>query len=97
MSNTLDQHCTSHLLSNQAIIQSERRPLSPYFESAYHNTFLLRTSSPDFIPVSSLNVNGKDKPLQCEGDENISIKYVIVGETAGIVDLMYLVSSDWSI
>lgn len=39
----------------------------------------------------------KEKPLLCHKEENISIKYVIAGETEGYVDVMYLVSSGWNV
>lgn len=45
--------------------------------------------------VSSLVVNTKDEALSCDGEETITVQYTFVGETAGKVDVIYLVSSDW--
>lgn len=48
--------------------------------------------SPDTKVVSSLEVMKKDKPLTCEREEDIFIRYTVVGEKQGSVDVMYLVS-----
>lgn len=77
------------------MLGSERHSQKPQFDSAFHTSSLFQPPSPHSKSVSSLTVKKKDSPLLCEGDETISIQYTFVGETAGTVDLMYLVSSDW--
>lgn len=47
--------------------------------------------STDDSTVSFLEVKTKDKPLPCKIKVEISIRYMIVGETPGSVDLVYLV------
>lgn len=53
---------------------------------------LAQVSSPDTKPVSFLEVKNEDKPLHCDGEEDISIHYTVVGEAQGSVEVMYLVS-----
>lgn len=77
-------------------MRQDRNFLEPYFNSAHHSVSVFQPPLPSSKSVSSLVVNPKDKALSCEGEETISIKYNFVGEKAGNVDVMYLVSSDWS-
>lgn len=42
--------------------------------------------------VSSLEVKSKKTPLSCGTEEDFTITYNVVGEEAGVGDLMYLVS-----
>lgn len=54
---------------------------------------LAQVSSPHSKTVSSLEVQKKEGILGCDKEEEISIKYTVVGEAEGDVDLMYLVST----
>ncbi|XP_068173227.1 alpha-2-macroglobulin-like isoform X2 [Antennarius striatus] len=66
---------------------------SPYYENADHSLSVVQEFSPDVITVSSLEVKKKDLPLLCDSEEDISIKYTVVGEAQGPVDVMYLILS----
>lgn len=79
--------------STQATIpQGQGQMSEPHYESAVHTISLIKQSSPDSRSVSSLTVMGLDQPLRCYEDRDISIKYTIVGESQGFVNMMYLVS-----
>uniref|UniRef100_A0A8P4KMD2 Alpha-2-macroglobulin n=1 Tax=Dicentrarchus labrax TaxID=13489 RepID=A0A8P4KMD2_DICLA len=65
-----------------------------YYEDADHKLSLAQPPSLHTKTVSSLEVKKKDTPLPCDSDENISIRYTVVGEAQGSVDVMYLVSDD---
>uniref|UniRef100_A0A667Z5P3 Alpha-2-macroglobulin bait region domain-containing protein n=1 Tax=Myripristis murdjan TaxID=586833 RepID=A0A667Z5P3_9TELE len=66
---------------------------TPHHESGTHTLSLVQASTPDTASVSSLEVKRNDEtPLPCDKKEPISIKYTIVGETQGSVDVIYLVS-----
>uniref|UniRef100_A0A4W6CPR1 Alpha-2-macroglobulin bait region domain-containing protein n=1 Tax=Lates calcarifer TaxID=8187 RepID=A0A4W6CPR1_LATCA len=58
-----------------------------------HRVSVAQLPSPDTKVVSSLEVMKKDKPLTCEREEDIFIRYTVVGEKQGSVDVMYLVLS----
>ncbi|XP_051253533.1 alpha-2-macroglobulin-like [Dicentrarchus labrax] len=64
-----------------------------YYEDADHKLSLAQPPSLHTKTVSSLEVKKKDTPLPCDSDENISIRYTVVGEAQGSVDVMYLVLS----
>lgn len=97
LTNTISK-CLSHFLSDQAsVVGQERYSQEPYIDSAQHIATFFQPPSPHSTSVSSLVVKSKDNPLSCDGEETISIQYNFVGEAAGAVDLMYLVSSDWSV
>lgn len=64
--------------------------------SAPHIFFPTEPPIPDSETVSSLIVKNKEKPLSCDKEEGISIKYTIAGEPQGFLDVMYLVSSAWN-
>ncbi len=49
--------------------------------------------APDTKVVSSLEVKRKDKTLPCDKEENIAIRYTVVGERKSSVHVMYLVLS----
>uniref|UniRef100_A0A8D3CNB8 Si:ch211-212c13.8 n=1 Tax=Scophthalmus maximus TaxID=52904 RepID=A0A8D3CNB8_SCOMX len=66
---------------------------TPYHETGHHTVFMAQLSSPDTKPVSALEVQKKDKPLACDTEVEISIKYTVVGEKQGSATLMYLVLS----
>uniref|UniRef100_A0A4W6CVY5 Alpha-2-macroglobulin bait region domain-containing protein n=1 Tax=Lates calcarifer TaxID=8187 RepID=A0A4W6CVY5_LATCA len=63
-----------------------------YYEAGRHRVSVAQLPSPDTKVVSSLEVMKKDKPLTCEREEDIFIRYTVVGEKQGSVDVMYLVS-----
>uniref|UniRef100_A0A8P4KGZ8 Alpha-2-macroglobulin n=1 Tax=Dicentrarchus labrax TaxID=13489 RepID=A0A8P4KGZ8_DICLA len=64
-----------------------------YYQDADHKLSLAQPPSLHTKTVSSLEVKKKDTPLPCDSDENISIRYTVVGEAQGSVDVMYLVLS----
>lgn len=68
--------------------------MEPHFKAARHTASLFQPPHPFSKSVSSLVVNEKKNVLPCDGEKTISIQYSFVGERAGNVDLMYLVSSD---
>ncbi|XP_045929768.1 alpha-2-macroglobulin-like [Micropterus dolomieu] len=65
----------------------------PYYEVGGHVLSVAKLLSPDTKTFSSLEVKKKDQLLLCDREEDISIKYTVVGETQGPVDVMYLVLS----
>ncbi|XP_068601521.1 alpha-2-macroglobulin-like [Brachionichthys hirsutus] len=65
----------------------------PHYENADHTLSLAQEFSQDIITVSSLEVTKKDGPLRCDREEDISIKYSVVGEAQASVDVMYLILS----
>nr|XP_046244328.1 alpha-2-macroglobulin-like [Scatophagus argus] len=68
---------------------------TPHYEDALHTLSPVRPSSfhSKSPTVSSVKVKNKVKPLPCNKTENISIKYTIVGQPQGFVDVMYLILS----
>uniref|UniRef100_UPI0037E96FAE alpha-2-macroglobulin-like n=1 Tax=Semicossyphus pulcher TaxID=241346 RepID=UPI0037E96FAE len=64
---------------------------TPYHQTGEHTVSLAQATSQDTKTVSSLEVQQKGKPLRCDTEENISIRYTVVGEDQGAADLMYLV------
>ncbi|KAM3616371.1 uncharacterized protein V6R79_016920 [Siganus canaliculatus] len=66
---------------------------STYYETGTHMLSLAQASTPYTKLVSSLEVQKKDGPLPCDSEEDISIRYTVVQEVRGSVDLMYLVLS----
>ncbi|XP_045929801.1 alpha-2-macroglobulin-like [Micropterus dolomieu] len=65
----------------------------PYYEVGDQVLSAAEPSSPDTKTASTLEVKKKDQLLLCDREEHISIKYTVVGETRGSVDVMYLVLS----
>ncbi|XP_038548739.1 alpha-2-macroglobulin-like [Micropterus salmoides] len=66
----------------------------PYYEAGDQVLSAAEPSSPDTKTVSTLEVKKKkDQLLLCDREEDISIKYTVVGENRGPVDVMYLVLS----
>lgn len=63
-----------------------------HYESGEHRISLSQVSSPDVKTVSTLEVNKKDRSLRCDEEEEVSVKYTVVGEAPGSVSIMYLVS-----
>ncbi|XP_056230564.1 alpha-2-macroglobulin-like [Seriola aureovittata] len=66
---------------------------TPYYEDGHHTVSLAQASTPDTKTVSTLEVKKKDEPLPCDKEEDISIRYTVVGEKQGSVHVMYLVLS----
>ncbi|XP_071327810.1 alpha-2-macroglobulin-like isoform X1 [Trachinotus anak] len=66
---------------------------TPYYEDGHHTVNLAQLPSPDTKVVSSLEVKRKDKTLPCDKEENIAIRYTVVGERKSSVHVMYLVLS----
>ncbi|XP_035770105.1 alpha-2-macroglobulin-like [Neolamprologus brichardi] len=69
-----------------------QRYRTPFYDLGYHTVY---TSQPpqDEKTFSSLKLKMKDKPLSCDAEEDISIQYTIVRETAVNMDVVYLVLS----
>uniref|UniRef100_A0A3B4VID4 Alpha-2-macroglobulin-like n=1 Tax=Seriola dumerili TaxID=41447 RepID=A0A3B4VID4_SERDU len=70
---------------------------TPYYEDGHHTVSLAQASTPDTKTVSTLEVKKKDEPLPCDKEEDISIRYTVVGEKQGSVHVMYLVLSKGAI
>lgn len=66
---------------------------TPYFENGEHVVELFKEPSLNTKIISSLEVKAKGTPISCGKEEDLTITYTLVGEEAGVVDLMYLVSS----
>lgn len=65
----------------------------PYYNTEGHRINLAQDpSSLDTKPTSSLEVKTKEGELHCDTEEDITIKYTIVGETQESVEIVYLVS-----
>lgn len=65
----------------------------PYYDTEGHRITLAQDpSSLDTKHTSSLEVKTKEGELRCDTEEDITIKYSIVGETQGSVEIIYLVS-----
>lgn len=64
---------------------------TPYYESGAHMVALFQEPSLNSKIISSLEVKAKAGQLSCDKEEVFTIKYAVVGEKAGAVDLMYLV------
>ena len=60
---------------------------TPYYEEGEHKLSLVQEATVDTKTVSSLEVK-KTNPLVCNGENQITIHYTVVGETAGPIDLM---------
>ncbi|KAM6987443.1 alpha-2-macroglobulin-like [Tautogolabrus adspersus] len=62
-----------------------------YFKLGYHMLTMAQDASLDSKTVSSLEVQKKEEPIPCDTEEDISVKYTIVGETQGSATLIYVV------
>lgn len=76
--------------------QKYARYRTPYYENGIHTLSLAKEASTEIKTSSSLEVKQKDKPLRCDHEEEIFIKYTVVGENEGPVDIMYFVSEEES-
>ncbi|CAJ1066024.1 alpha-2-macroglobulin-like [Xyrichtys novacula] len=66
---------------------------SGHVEAGHHVVSLAQEASPTVTAVSSLQVQTKDKPIPCDTEEDITVKYTIVGEKWGSADLIYVILS----
>ena len=80
------------------VIQASAKPVleyhiyrTPYYVEGEHQLSLVQEATVDTKTVSSLEVKKTEDPLVCNGENHITIHYTVVGETAGPLDLMYLV------
>ncbi|CAJ1066029.1 Hypothetical predicted protein [Xyrichtys novacula] len=64
---------------------------TPYYQTGEHTMSSAQTFTTDIKTISTLEVQKKDKPFACDAEEDIHIKYVVVGEAQGTADVMYLV------
>lgn len=67
---------------------------TPYIQIVEHTLSLAQEATPESKTSSTLEFTGKDKekPLPCGSAAYILVKYTIVGETKGPLDLFYYVS-----
>ncbi|XP_044209159.1 alpha-2-macroglobulin-like [Thunnus albacares] len=66
---------------------------SKHYEVGEHTLSEAKQYSRDTKSVSFLEVKTKDKSLPCDKEEDMFIKYTVVGEAQGSADVMYLVLS----
>lgn len=66
---------------------------TPYIEKGDHTLTLAQEASSESKTRSSLEVMEKDKPLRCGEDAEIIVKYTLVGEAQGTMELVYYVSN----
>lgn len=69
---------------------------TPHILDADHTLSLAQEATSESKTSSTFEVKGKDKPLACDTEEEITVKYTIVGETKGPLDLYYYVSKGWT-
>ncbi|KAK2912862.1 alpha-2-macroglobulin-like [Channa argus] len=89
---------TANFSGNIHLYVNNNPNLEHYFtRTAYYlfgdHTLSLVQKARDTRTVSSLEVKKLDKPLSCNIEEEIFIKYTFVGESHGSVDVIYLVLS----
>ncbi|XP_074527263.1 alpha-2-macroglobulin-like [Halichoeres trimaculatus] len=81
-----------HLLaSSKPQIRHEEQ--TPIYQTGEHKVLLAKPFTPYAKTTSSLEVQQKNKQLACDTEEDIHIKYFVVGEAQGTADVMYLVLS----
>ena len=92
-----EQHWFS--IFNPSLIKASATPELQYrmyrvrhYEEGEHQLSLVQEATVDTKTVSYLEVKKTENPLLCNGENQINVHYTVVGETAGPVDLMYLVS-----
>uniref|UniRef100_A0A3Q3NBI9 Alpha-2-macroglobulin-like n=1 Tax=Labrus bergylta TaxID=56723 RepID=A0A3Q3NBI9_9LABR len=66
---------------------------SPYYQTGEHTLTSVKPFAPETKTISSLEVQKKDQPLACDTEEEIFIRFLVVGEAQGSADVMYLVLS----
>ncbi|XP_034549609.1 murinoglobulin-1-like [Notolabrus celidotus] len=67
--------------------------LTPFYQTGEHTVSQIQPLTQDTKTISSLEVQKKDKTLACDTEEDIHIKFFVVGEAQGKADVMYLVLS----
>uniref|UniRef100_A0A8P4KIA3 Alpha-2-macroglobulin n=1 Tax=Dicentrarchus labrax TaxID=13489 RepID=A0A8P4KIA3_DICLA len=87
---TADFNGDIHLHVSNKLTREYSGYRTAYYQDADHKLSLAQPPSLHTKTVSSLEVKKKDTPLPCDSDENISIRYTVVGEAQGSVDVMYL-------
>uniref|UniRef100_A0A8P4KRQ9 Alpha-2-macroglobulin n=1 Tax=Dicentrarchus labrax TaxID=13489 RepID=A0A8P4KRQ9_DICLA len=87
---TADFNGDIHLHVSNKLTREYSAYRTAYYQDADHKLSLAQPPSLHTKTVSSLEVKKKDTPLPCDSDENISIRYTVVGEAQGSVDVMYL-------
>ncbi|XP_040901702.1 alpha-2-macroglobulin-like [Toxotes jaculatrix] len=91
--NTSNFNGRIHLHVSSTPIPQRHVHKTPFYKAGDHTLYMAQLSSPHTVSVSSMNVKSKDKQLSCDGEEEISIQYTVVGETQGSVNVIYLVLS----
>ncbi|XP_034549611.1 alpha-2-macroglobulin-like isoform X2 [Notolabrus celidotus] len=66
---------------------------TPFYQTGEHTVSQIQPLTQDTKTISSLEVQKKDKTLACDTEEDIHIKFFVVGEAQGKADVMYLVLS----
>ncbi|XP_056140095.1 alpha-2-macroglobulin-like [Lampris incognitus] len=85
------------LIASSEVEISPRQYNMPYYENGEHTISLARIATPETKTVSSLEVVKSEKPLLCNEFVDVTIRYWIVGETKGPVDVLYLILSHGTI
>lgn len=67
---------------------------TPRIEHGDHSLSLAQEASSDTKTTSGFEVKGNDKSLRCGEEEEVIVKYTIVGEAQGTLELTYLVSNE---
>ncbi|KAK2846831.1 hypothetical protein Q5P01_009830 [Channa striata] len=80
-----------HAINTKSFGYYRNRPR--YYEAGEHRLSPAQQVSPNTKTVSSLEVKQKDKPLSCDTEEEIVIRYSVVGEKQGSVGVTCLVLS----
>lgn len=63
-------------------------------ENGDHSMSLAQEASSETKTRSSFKFVSHDEPLRCGKEEEVIVKYTIVGETPGTLELMYIVSNE---
>ncbi|XP_074525481.1 alpha-1-macroglobulin-like [Halichoeres trimaculatus] len=82
-----------HLLASSKPQIGYKDAWTPFYETGEHKVSLAKPFTPDTKTISSLEVQQKNEQLACDTEEDIHIKYFVVGEAQGTADVMYLVLS----
>ncbi|TMS07017.1 Alpha-2-macroglobulin-like protein 1, partial [Larimichthys crocea] len=90
---TADVNGDIRLLASPKLKPEIQSPKTPFYLTEDHTLSMARPSSPETETMSSLEVKRQEKTLPCDSDQDIFIKYTVVGEAQGSVDVMYLVLS----
>ncbi|XP_034557121.1 alpha-2-macroglobulin-like [Notolabrus celidotus] len=66
---------------------------TPFYQSGEHTVSQIKPLTQETKTISSLEVQKKDRTLACDTEEDLHIKFFVVGEAQGKADVMYLVLS----